>query len=176
MKTVTVYPAPSGGFESYEVWWTEDGALAAVEVRAGHPREEPLSLYAMQDENENRPASAAISIISEDLHPDGNADKTAVEAAEMLAGLGNFEGGLAMLGEVVDTLPAGRALIPMKQAAPLLGIGESTLRRLVAAGEVAHRRLGGSVFLLYPDDFDAIIEDAAVEKKDWFAPDRPNGV
>lgn len=166
MQTLTVYPTGVDGFLSYEVWWTDAGELFALRKRSGEPASDAVPLYSMLNEGENLPVTAAIGMVLEDIWPTGHPDGPALqESAELIAGLGNIRGGLDIIGDVVETLPGDRRLLPLPQAARHLGIGESTLRKLIRAGTIQHRKLGGLLFLLWPDDFDATVEAAVVLPK-----------
>lgn len=58
------------------------------------------------------------------------------------------------------TLPNGRRRLSTTEAATLLGMGKSTLERLITEGAVQSRKIGGQRFLLWPDDIDAALEGA----------------
>ena len=67
------------------------------------------------------------------------------EVLELQAGL------LRELSRLVDRLvaageePTDERLLPVREAAERLGVAESTLRRLIAQGEVGARKVGGKV-------------------------------
>lgn len=60
-------------------------------------------------------------------------------------------------------LGTGHRIIGIKEAAARLGCSPRVLYALAAGGKIQHRRLGGSVKFLYPDDLDAFIAAGVVE-------------
>lgn len=54
-------------------------------------------------------------------------------------------------------LGSGSRIIGVKECAARLGCSPGTVYAACAAGKIQHRRLGGSVKFLYPDDLDAFI-------------------
>ena len=67
------------------------------------------------------------------------------EVLELQAGL------LRELSRLIDRLavpgsePTEERLLPVRKAAERLGVAESTLRRLIAQGEIGARKVGGKV-------------------------------
>ena len=60
-------------------------------------------------------------------------------------------------------LGSGSRLIGVKECAARLGCSPGTIYNLSAAGRIQHRRLGGSVKFLYPDDLDAYVASIVVK-------------
>lgn len=56
-------------------------------------------------------------------------------------------------------LPNGTWLIPVPDAADLLGTSDTSLRGRIKMGTIAHRRNGGRLWMLWPDDINAALDD-----------------
>lgn len=55
-------------------------------------------------------------------------------------------------------LPGGTYLVPLLDALTLLPVSERTLRALVASQSVGHSRIGGRIFMAWPQDFDDFLD------------------
>jgi excisionase family DNA binding protein len=60
-------------------------------------------------------------------------------------------------------LGSGSRIIGVRECAARLGCSVSTVYAACAAGSMQHRRLGGSVKFLFPDDIDAFVAAGVVK-------------
>lgn len=61
-------------------------------------------------------------------------------------------------------MPNGVWWVPIKDAVQyLLPVSDRTLRELIGQRVVGHRRFGGKLFMAWPDDFDALLEQSYLE-------------